>query len=164
MLEAGNNETIPDLGAAIVPGTSAAGIVIGSRIEDLLARSQPSGMERRSDFLVHNFTSVKVWSLDGLVTQIGVYHGYRGTLDHQIGIGSSIAEVEGWCCCHVVEDDDDNLIAMGRPGWSFETSEWSGNHTVAENRNALITEIFVFCLSAQTVSPGIVTRVFASPP
>jgi hypothetical protein len=146
MPEVGNGYIdIPDLRASIVPGFSSAGIEIGSRIEDLFSQSQPGGTERRSEYLVHDFVSVKVWSLNGLVIQIGVYQGYRGTLDHKIGIGSSIAEVEDWCRCQVVENDEDNLIAMGWPGLSFETNQWVGNHTAERNRNASITGIFVHC-------------------
>lgn len=135
---------IPDLSDPIVPGRSAAGILVGSPVDELLARSQPLQTERRSEYVLHEFPSVRVWSLGGVITQIGVFEGYRGTLEQKIGIGSSIAEVEDWCGCKVVEDEEDNLIAEGRPGWCFETTVWVGNHRVENNRDATITEIFVY--------------------
>jgi len=135
------NQSAPDLSAPIVPGKSAAGFVLGSRIEDFSIR--PNWIENRSQCLVHAFTSLKVWSENGLITQIGVYEGDLGTLDHHIRIGSTIAQVESWCRCQVVENDEDNLIAQGHTGWCFETTEWIGNRSVEENRNASIVAIFV---------------------
>jgi hypothetical protein len=136
------NKSAPDIRAPIIPGKSAAGFLLGSRIDDFLIR--PELVENRSQFLVHAFPFVKVWAMNGLITQIGVYEGCRGTIDDQIRIGSTIAEVESWCDCQVVEDDEDNLIVTGHPGWCFETNEWIGNHTVEDNRKASIVAIFVF--------------------
>jgi hypothetical protein len=133
---------IPDLDAPIMPGETSAGIMIGSKIEGMLAQAGLPPSEVIYGF--HKLQSAKVWSARGLVVQIGVYEGYRGLLGGKIGIGSTIAEVGDWCGCKVAEDVDDTLIATGRPGWSFETDEWGGDHTIGTNRNARVTAIFVF--------------------
>jgi hypothetical protein len=133
---------IPDLDAPIKPGESSAGIMIGSKIEVLLAQVGLPPSQVVSGF--HKLQSASVWSARGLVVQIGIYEGYRGLIDGKIGIGSSVPEVEAWCGCKVVEDEEDDLIAIGRPGWSFETEEWGGDHTVGTNRSARINAIFVF--------------------
>jgi hypothetical protein len=145
MLDVSHGQTrIPDLSAPIVPGRRAAGIEVGGEIADVLAQSQPSQTEKRANYIVHEFGAVKIWSLDGVINQIGVYDGYHGMLDDRIGVGSTIAEVEAWCGCQVVEDDEDNLVASGRPGWSFETEQWTHDHAVASNRGVRINAIFVF--------------------
>jgi len=134
---------LPDLDAPILPGISAAGIKIGSEIKELLDQARPMITEDRSAHMLYDFGSVKVWSSGGLISQIGVYAGYRGCLDNRICIGSSIADVEARCGCQVSEDEEDNLIAIGRPGWCFETEAWVENHTLERNRSARVTAIFV---------------------
>lgn len=92
----------------------------------------------------YDLGAVKVWSENGVITQIGVSSEYRGALEGGIRIGSTIAEVEDCFGCSVEEDDCDNLVVPGSPGWSFDTEEWSEVHTVQNNRTARIVEIFVF--------------------
>ena len=133
---------IPDLDAAILPGASAAGIPIGEKI-DKLQNLVPSIQAVDGTFGLYTFPSVKIWSREGIILQIGVSEGYRGLLDGKIGIGSTIAEVEEWSNCKVIEGQYDELVVAGKDGWSFETTEWNGNHKVSMNRYARITSIFV---------------------
>lgn len=135
---------LPDLDAPILPGISAAGIEIGSTIQELLEQNLPQSKEDRSISPIYDFGPVKVWASSGLVTQIGVYAGYRGWLDNKICIGSTIADIEAWCRCRVAEDEEDNLVAAGRPGWCFETEAWAGNQSIETNRGARVTEIYVY--------------------
>ena len=66
-------------------------------------------------------------------------------LDGVIGIGTTIAEVEGHFGRPVEEDEEDNLVVQGLDGWCFETEVWaSPSGTPRENSSARITELFVF--------------------
>jgi hypothetical protein len=141
---------VPDLNAAVLPGLSAAGIVVGSSINGLLSQAHPSKTEHLSACVIYSFPSVKVWAVDGSVDQVGVYSGYRGLLEHAIGIGSTVAVVETWCQCEVEEDDNDNLIVPSKPGWCFETEPWSRDHSIGANRNSHITAIFVYRANSRT--------------
>jgi hypothetical protein len=131
-----NQKQIPDLDAPIVPGKSAAGFNLGEAISGLLKRIQPVGRRQESQYTVYEFVAVKVWSLADLITQIGVYDGYRGRLNRAIGIGATIAEIESCFGAKVVEDEEDNLIADGVLGCSFEASSMQ--------RDARINSIYVF--------------------
>jgi len=145
---------LPDIDAPIVPGKSAAGILIGTESKSLLSEAQPTATKQLQDGVIrHEFGPVvRVWTRQGVVDQVGVSVGYKGLLDGKIGIGSTIAEIEDWCGCPVEEDEEDNLIAFGRPGWCFETDAWVGDHTVSSNRNAVVNAIFVIPIRDQKVS------------
>lgn len=139
-----NNWIRIDLDAPIFPCEAAAGIHIGDDVRKLLAFATPDEVSKLTEFTIFRFGPVKVWSSSHLVTQIGVYSGYRGTLSNRIGLGSTIGDVERFYGRKVIEDDDDNLIVADSPGWCFETEEWLGNHSIEENVSRRITEIFVF--------------------
>ena len=82
-----------DLDAPIVPGKSAAGVFIGSVVNELFARVDHSTTKLSSGER-HDLGTVKVWAEDGVITQIGVYSGYRGVLQPGIRVGSTISDVE----------------------------------------------------------------------
>jgi hypothetical protein len=130
--------TMINLDAPIVPGESAAGILVGSDIRDLVG--EVPALSKSSK---HDFGPVKVWSSGKTIKQVGVYSGYRGSLGAGIHIGSTIDEVQHVFACEVQEDEEDNLIVPCSPGWCFETEHWTGNHTVKESKDARITAIFV---------------------
>ncbi len=131
--------------APIIPGVSAAGISVGADIRDIVTRVPASACEQLSQkSSLHRFRSVRVWSSEGIIDQIGVGDGYLGTLfEGAIHLGSTIAEVEEFFGRSPVEDDEDMLVVPGSQGWCFETTAWDGGQTVAENRDARIAEIFV---------------------
>lgn len=133
-----------DLNAPIVPGQSAAGVSIGDSVTELLATIRPRSTRKLWSGESHDLGEIRVWAKKGVVTQIGVYAGYRGILQPSIHIGSSIAEVEDSFGCSVQEDEDDNLVVPSSPGWCFVTEEWRAPMTVSNNRNARIVSIFVF--------------------
>jgi hypothetical protein len=133
-----------DLDAFIVPGNAAAGISIGSEVAGLLATIRPQSETKLPNSVKHDLGAVKVWSRDSIITQIGVYRGYRGILQPAIHIGSTVSDVEQVFSCSVKEDAEDNLIVPNSPGWCFETEAWGARHTVSDNRNAKIVAIFVF--------------------
>jgi hypothetical protein len=135
--------TMIDERAPIVPGQTAAGILIGGDVQLLLAQQPAVSIEERKRDTVYNFGSVRVWSSGRVIKQIAVSGGYSGSLFDHIRIGSTIADVEECLGCDVEEDEEENLVAPGSLGWSFETEEWDG-HSLRENRNTRITEIFVF--------------------
>jgi len=133
-----------DLDAPIVPGQSAAGVLVGSAMSKLLSAAGEHSTTKLSGSERHDFGVVKVWAKNGVIIQVAVYSGYRGTLQPGIRIGSTISEVEKSFGCSVQEDEEDNLVVPTSPGWSFETGEWKGPQTVSNNRNARIVSIFVF--------------------
>jgi hypothetical protein len=133
-----------DLNAPIVPAKSAAGVSIGDSVTQLLAAIRPRSTRKLYFGESYDLGEIRVWAKDGVVTQIGVYSGYRGNLPPNIHIGSSIADVEKSFGCTVEEDEDDNLVVPNSLGWCFETEEWRAPMTVSNNRNARIVSIFVF--------------------
>ena len=133
-----------DFDAPIVPGKSAAGVFIGSVVSELLATVDAHETTKLSNGESHDLGTVKVWAKDGMITQIGVYSGYRGVLQPGIRVGSTISDVEESFGCSVEEDEEDNLVVPTSPGWCFETERWKSPQTISNNRNARIVSIFVF--------------------
>jgi hypothetical protein len=88
--------------APIVPGRSAAGIQLGSLIEEILnehKNSFDSGEVVKPTFPVRVTTRycsamVNVGVIKGKVEQIMVHDGYRGKSMGKIGLGSTIADIE----------------------------------------------------------------------
>ena len=116
-----------NIDAPIVPGESAAGIQLGSPIEEVLnahKHSFSSGEVVRPSFptLVktrYRSAMVDVWAIEGRVKQIMVHDGYRGKLMGKIGLGSTIADIERYIGA-VEEDEDDTLVIRDFPGLFFE--------------------------------------------
>ena len=133
-----------DLDAPIVPGKSAAGVLVGSLINEVLAGAHPHSTTKLVSGEKHDLGTVKVWAKDGVVIQVGVFSGYRGMLQPGIRIGSTISEVQDSFGCSVQEDEEDTLVVATSPGWCFETEEWRNPRTVDNNRDARIVSIFVF--------------------
>jgi len=132
-----------DLGAPIVPGKSAGGVFIGGFVSELLTPLRAQSTATLSSMEKYDLGAIKVWAKNGIISQIGVYSGYRGALKLSIRIGSTIADVEDSFGCSVQEDEDDNLIVPNSLGWCFETEEWKKPQTVSNNRGARIVAIFV---------------------
>jgi hypothetical protein len=116
-----------DFDAPIVPGESAAGIRVGSRIAelpaDVLARFT---VERRVNpclpnavLTVYRSDAITLTVENRVIDQVEVRGGYRGRLKGAIGIGSTVAEVED-CVGPVIADDEDNLCIDGLSGLVFE--------------------------------------------
>ena len=133
-----------DLDAPIVPGKSAAGVLVGTAVSELLSTVGAHTITKLSGAERHDLGMVKVWVEGGVITQVGVYSGYRGMLQPDIRVGSTISEVEESFGCSVQEDEEDNLVVPTSPGWSFETEEWKSPQIVSSNRNARIVSICVF--------------------
>lgn len=130
--------------APIVPGKSAAGISIGGLVSELIATAPTRSMTKLSSGETHDLGAIKVWANDGVITQIGVYSGYRGVLEPGVRIGSTLADVEERFGCSVEEDEADNLVVPNSPGWCFETEPWTTPEAVSKNGNAKIISISVF--------------------
>lgn len=113
--------------APIDPGESAAGIQLGSPIEEVLKEDKhsfDSGEREKPWFptLVKTrycSAMVDVWAGNGRVTQIMVHDSYRGKLMGKIGLGSTIADIERDIGA-VEEDEDDSLVIRDFPGLFFE--------------------------------------------
>jgi len=134
-----------DLEAAIVPGVSAAGILLRSDLTSLPPEPPVSEDKRlTTELVLRDFGPVKVWLNKDRVVQVCVLGSYKGTLRKEVSIGSTIAEVGAFFGRAVIEDAEDNLVVPDSPGWCFETEEWGGTQTIEENFNARITSICVF--------------------
>jgi hypothetical protein len=136
------NLAMIDLDAPIVPAESAAGVSLGSVVNEVLAGVHSHSTEKVSSGEKHDLGAVQVWTKDGVVIQVGVFSGYRGVLQPGIRVGSTISEVEDSFGCSVQEDEEDNLVVATSPGWCFETEEWRNPKTVDNNRYARIVSIF----------------------
>ena len=133
-----------DLDAPIVPGRSAAGVSVGCAVSELLSTVGAHSTTKLCGEERHDFGAVKIWAKEGVISQVGVYSGYRGILQPGVQVGSTISEVEKSFACSVQENEEDNLVVPTSPGWCFETQEWKGSKTKTNNRNARIVSIFVF--------------------
>jgi hypothetical protein len=136
-----------DLDAPIVPGLSAAGIRVGTLLEQVLATAAPDEVVDLDGCIRYTFGPVSIWAKGGRVDQIGVFAGYRGRLEGSVAIGSTIADVEGVFAAAVIEDDEDNLVVAGVPGWCFETETWTARGGPELNAQARVNAIFVFAAS-----------------
>lgn len=138
--------------APIIPGQSAAGIIIGSPIETILKdqRIHFRAEEVRNPCVVSAFPLVRyrspmvdLWVRTGIIDQIMVHSGYAGKLRGIIGLGSTIADIETqiglWG-----EDEEDNLVIQNLPGFCFTVEgSFSGLDDPAL-RHAKIEEMYVF--------------------
>jgi hypothetical protein len=118
------NSGMIDLDAPLVPGKSAAGVAVGSPARELLATVVAQSTTKVSSGEKHDLGTVKVWTKDGVIIQVGVYSGHRGVLEPGIQVGSTISDVEQSFGCSVEQDEQDNLVVPTSPGWCFETGEW----------------------------------------
>jgi hypothetical protein len=125
-----------DLDAPIVPGQSAAGLIIGSDVTPVLGGAQADNVENLAGITVYDFGPVRVWCSGMTIDQVGVRAGYRGYLNGSIRIGDSVSDVERLFCRQVQEDDEDNLVVPEFPGWCFETEIWAKDQQLGSNRTA----------------------------
>ena len=142
---------IMNIQAPIVPGESAAGIQVGSPIEEILQAQRPSFI---SEEVMHPLfpvpvttryrsAMVDVWVKEGRVEQIMVHDGYRGKLLGTIGLGSTMADIE----THIgawEEDEEDNLVIRDLPGVIFEVEGYFPDFHSPAFRFAPIKAIYVF--------------------
>ncbi len=145
-----------NIDAPIVPGESAAGIQLGSPIEEVLnehKNSFSSGENLKYSRATTRYRSamVDVWVIKGKVEQIMVHDGYRGKLMGKIGLGSTFADIErhigAW-----EEDEEDNLVIRDFPGLFFEVEGYFPDYFPDLQkdptfRHAPIKEIYVVSLS-----------------
>jgi len=127
----------------IVPGISAAGVSIHDPIQQILAAHPSEVADRFGTTEKYVFDGISLWARDGRVTQIGVRAPYTGKIAGKVGLGSTIGDVTA-ALGEVAEDTDDSLIVKGSAGWCFETEQWKRRGGLRDNRNAQVTEIFVF--------------------
>ena len=140
--------------ASIVPGESAAGIQLGSLIEEILKEQEPYFISEEVVNPVallpittrYHSAMVDLWVKDGSIYQIMVHNGYRGKLMNKIGLGSTIADIEMHIGV-VEEDEEDNLVIRDIPGVGFEIEGYFPGLKDPAFRFAPIKEIYVFSLS-----------------
>jgi hypothetical protein len=105
-----------DLNAPIVPGKSAAGITLGQPLSEFIRKYGELFSFKGNRYCSE---SVIVSIADDVVSQIGVFDGYRGKIAGKIGIGSTDKEVELFL--GVIEENDyDDLVVKGISGFCFE--------------------------------------------
>lgn len=145
-----------DCNAPIIPGKSAGGIAVGSRIEDVLrdagdlftATPVVNPFFPESEWLTrYRSSAVDLWVKDGRVEQVGVHDHYRGKLADCIAVGSTVGDVEDYIGAWE-ENFEDVLVVPSLPGLCFEVS---GGECPACRREAgqtyrhiPISELFVF--------------------
>lgn len=130
-----------DLRAPIVPGKSAAGVMLGQSAQEIRVTPKAVSTLDGGEFL--EFDSVFLWVVDGLVDRICVSGVYGGLIGDTVGIGSTLQQAQD-SLGPVIEDESDNLVVVGLPGLSLETEAWKGprgREMVGENLTARITEI-----------------------
>src|SRR5579883_3291451 len=145
-------EKCMDSTAPIIPGKSAAGILIGSSIETILKEQDVDFLieEVKNPFMTRTLplmrycsVMVDLWVKAGAICQIMVHDGYTGKLLETIGLGSTIADVETqigpWG-----EDEEDNLIIQNLPGLCFTVEGYFSDLKDPAFRQATIKEIYVF--------------------
>jgi hypothetical protein len=132
-----------NLDAPIIPGQSAAGLRIGQSLEEVVAHEKPNDIVPLHGATKYDFGSIHLWVADGTIFQIGLFAGYRGSMQGNIKIGSTLGEIQQ-TIGPVIEDEEDNLIVSSSPGWSFETEEWLEGHQPEKNANARVSEIYIF--------------------
>jgi len=82
---------IPDLDAPLVPGVSAAGIIVGTQVNALWDQSPPLDLKAAFDLHCLPFPVSAGLGLERSNRSGCVDSGYRGLLDSTLGIGSTIA-------------------------------------------------------------------------
>ena len=114
----GYNSDMLNVEGVIVPGKAAGGVSIGSPVSEFLSLNRPQSTKQLPDDEQPDSGVIRIWAKKGIVTQIGVYSGYRGKLQSAIPIGSTIADVEDYFGCPIEEDEEDNLIVPNSRGGS----------------------------------------------
>ena len=140
--------------APIVPGRSAAGIQLGSPIEEVLnehknAFSSGEVVNISPSFplnIRYRSAMVDVWAVEGTVEMIMVHDGYRGKLMGKIGLGSTFADIERYIGAWE-EDEEDNLVIRDFPGLFFRVEGYFPDLKDPAFRHAPIKEIYVVSLS-----------------
>ena len=134
--------------ATILPGTGAAGLIIG----DLLPDSPPDYQRSASlaigglgnaEFEQLMYGPVTILSSEKRIVEITVREGYEGRTEKGIGIGSTIREVKQAYGENVYEDWEENLITPSTPGWCFETTAWRTPY----DPNSRIIHIVVYSIT-----------------
>jgi hypothetical protein len=148
-------EVSMNIEAPIVPGESAAGIQLGSPIEEVLNKhknyfSSGEVVNLSPSFplnIRYRSAMVDVWAIEGRVEQIMVHDGYRGKLMGKIGLGSTIADIERHIGA-VEEDEEENLVSRDFPGLFFEIEGYFPDlRKDPAFRFAPVKEIYVVSLS-----------------
>lgn len=142
---------VAPLNAPILPGKGAAGIDLGLPISEVL---RSVGLRFTEDVLVNSCVqaptgtvlyrsdAVDVWATDGVVDQVRVRVGYRGTLAGGVGVGSSRAALAA--ALGAAENVELDTVTFrehpglyvtlgGAPGWWDDKPD-----------DAVVTEIYVF--------------------
>ncbi len=147
-------EVSMNIEAPIVPGESAAGIQLGSPIEEVLnehknAFSSGEVVNLSPSFplnIQYRSAMVDVWAIEGRVEQIMVHDGYRGKLMGKIGLGSTFADIERYIGAWE-EDEEDNLVIRDCPGLFFRVEGYFPELKDPAFRDAPMKEIYVVSLS-----------------
>lgn len=130
----------------IIPGKSAAGIMLGDDISKIIEFNVNYEMDDHGICILYTFESTSLWVEDAKVVQISVFNNYRGRIDEKVGINSLIKDIVN-NYGEISEGDSDNLIAVNSPGWSFETDDWNTDYSndlhIDKNLEIPVTEIFV---------------------
>ena len=138
-----------DLNAELIPDRAGAGVTLGQSIASVLDATQPEAVEARVGCHVYKFGSVWLFEKEGVISQISVFAGYAGKIAGNVGIGSTVAEVEA-SLGPVDGDEDDCFEVAAVPGWCFEVE----NVVVSgEAANWPFARIACICIYAENSLP-----------
>jgi hypothetical protein len=139
--------SVIDLMAPIFPGSAAAGVYLGMKAALLLEVRRPIETEKLGGCTRLRFGEVDVWVERGKITQVGLFTGYRGTIDGKIGIGTMLGAVADlW---GAVRKHRDGLLVVERlPGWGFEFDGWENVRKPQDRVDEALSAIFIFPVTA----------------
>ncbi len=141
-----------DITAPIIPGQSAAGIRVGTAIDEVVQRLE---LDFTVEQIINPYVTldppayryrsamVDLWVREGMIDQVMLHDGYRGKLMGKIGLGSTIADIEEMVGLWE-EDEEDNLIIRGVPGLCFEVEGDFPDFADPVFRAAQVKAIFVY--------------------
>lgn len=126
-----------NLAASIIPGHSAANVLLGSDIEAVLVQAKIEFTRKQinPNTVLYCSESVDMWATDGKINQIGLHGQYQGRLMSNIGIGTPMAIVEKELG-KVTLDIEDNLRIGDISGVCIEVDP--------DHNDNPVTDIFVF--------------------
>lgn len=142
---------VPQLDAPVLPGYGAAGIRLGQRMAEVLSTATlpftadaliNSCVQAPTGTVLYRSSSVSVWATDGVVDQVRVGAGYRGTLAGSVRVGSTRAELAA--ALGPAEDVEMDTVAFGSAPGLYVTLSGAPGWWDEKPDNATITEMSVF--------------------
>lgn len=128
-----------DLNAPIVPGKSAAGVVLGTNISKVIDDHRfsfsASNLDSKTGEMKYTSNNIVLWTQSEKICQIMVRENYQGLVNGVMGVGTSLNLVRSQLGDTDL-DEYDNLVIKGIAGLSIEID--------VDGNPSTVTEIYVF--------------------